>query len=121
MCNLNFCYRNSKYNLKFWMISSLKKETKIDYISPFRRQIRSYWDSNISKENILMIINMEEEKLANIDVREMALKSTKKAEIYKVLTTTGEINLIPPVDQINSDFIRDILSGDKLVGFLSYF
>ena len=67
-----------------------------------------------------MIINMEEEKLVNIDVREMALKSTTKAEIYKVLTTTGEIYLLP-VDQINYDFIRDILSGDKLVGFLSYF
>ena len=120
MCNLDFCYRNSKYNLKFWMICSLKKETKIDYISPFRSQIRSDWDSNISKENKLMIINMEEEKLTNIDVREMALKSTKRAEIYKVLTTTWEIYL-PPVDQINSDFIREILSGDKLVGFLSYF
>ena len=57
---------------------------------------------------------MEEEKLARVDVREMALKCTTKAEVYKVLVTSGSIYL-PPVDQTNGDFIRDILSGDKLV------
>ena len=62
---------------------------------------------------------MEEEKLDNIDIRELARKSTTKAEVYKVLTTTGGIYL-PPVDQINSDFIRDILAGDKLVSHSSY-
>ena len=55
---------------------------------------------------------MEEEKQNIIDVREMALKWTTKGEIYKVLTTTGEIYL-PPIDQINWDYIRDILWGDK--------
>ena len=59
---------------------------------------------------------MEEQKMSSIDVREMALKCTTKSEVYKVLTTTGEIYL-PPVDQINWDFIRDLLSGDKLVSF----
>ena len=54
--------------------------------------------------------------MSSIDVREMALKCTTKSEVYKVLTTTGEIYL-PPVDQINWDFIRDLLSGDKLVSF----
>ena len=57
---------------------------------------------------------MEEEKLARLDVREMALKCTTKAEVYKVLVTSGSIYL-PTVDQTNGDFIRDILSGDKLV------
>ena len=57
---------------------------------------------------------MEEEKLSTIDVREMALKCTTKEEVYKVLTTTGGVYL-PPVEQTNWDFIRDILWGDKLV------
>ena len=57
---------------------------------------------------------MEEEKLTKIDVREMALKCTTKAEIYKVLVNCGRVYL-SPVDQINDDFISDILSGDKLV------
>ena len=57
---------------------------------------------------------MEEEKLTKIDVKEMALECTTKAEIYKVLVNCGRVYL-PPVDQINDDFISDILSGDKLV------
>ena len=39
---------------------------------------------------------------------------TTKAEIYKVLVTSGSIYLTP-VDQTNGDFIRDILSRNKLV------
>ena len=61
---------------------------------------------------------MEDEKLSSIDVREMALKWTTKAEVYKVLNTTGGIYL-PPVDQINWDFIRDILSWGQ-AGKLSF-
>ena len=57
---------------------------------------------------------MEEEKAGSIDVRQMALKWTTKAEVYKVLTTSGGVYL-PPIDQVNCDFIRDIISGDKLV------
>ena len=56
---------------------------------------------------------MEEEKLAKIDVREMALKCSTKAEVYKVLVISGGIYL-PSVDQINGEFIRDILSGENL-------
>ena len=62
---------------------------------------------------------MEEEKLAVMDVREMVLKCTTKAEVYKVLVTSGGIYL-PSVDQINGDYIRDILTGDKLVRHLYY-
>ena len=62
---------------------------------------------------------MEEEELANIDVREMALKWTTKAEVYKVLTMTGEVYL-PSVDQINADFIMDLLWEHKLVSRQSY-
>ena len=59
---------------------------------------------------------MEEEKSLMIDIREMALKCTSKGEDYKVLTTTDGIYL-PPVQQINWGFVRDILCGDKLVSF----
>ena len=59
---------------------------------------------------------MEEEKLTKINVREMALKCTTKADVYKVLINCGRVYL-PPVDQINGDFISNILSGDKLVKF----
>ena len=52
--------------------------------------------------------------MSSIDIMEMALKCTTKSEVYKVLTITGGIYL-PPVDQINWDFIRDLLLGDKLV------
>ena len=63
---------------------------------------------------------MEEEKSAVIDVREMALKCTTKDEVYNVLSTTGGIYL-PPVEQVNWDFIRDILCGNKLVSNYSNF
>ena len=62
---------------------------------------------------------MEEEDKSLIDVREMSLKCTSKREVYKVLSITGNVYL-PPESQINSDFIRDILSGDKLVCHLCY-
>ena len=52
--------------------------------------------------------------MSSIDVREMALKCTTKSEVYKVLTITGGIYL-PPADQINWDFIRDLLFDDKLL------
>ena len=58
---------------------------------------------------------MEEEKTDTLDVREMALKWTTKAEVYKVLTVTCGLYL-PPIDQTNCDYVSDILCGDKLVG-----
>ena len=57
---------------------------------------------------------MEDENMSYVDVREMALKWSTKSEVYKVMTITGNV-YFPPVDQINSDFIRDILWGDKHV------
>ena len=63
---------------------------------------------------------MEEEKMSTIDVREMALKCTTKDKVYKILTTTCEVYL-PPIDKINWDFIRDKLSGDKLISFFFNF
>ena len=62
---------------------------------------------------------MEEEKLITIDVREIAMKCKTKGEVYKVLTTTGELYL-QPIDQVNWDYIRDIISGDKQVSYNIY-
>ena len=59
---------------------------------------------------------MEEEILAKIDVREMALKCSTKVYVYKVLVISGGIYL-SSVDQINGEFIRNILSGEKLVSY----
>ena len=61
---------------------------------------------------------MEGENMSFIDVRDMVLKWSTKAEEYKALTITGNI-YIPLVDQINSDYIRDILWRDKQVIKLS--
>ena len=63
---------------------------------------------------------MENQMMPTIDVREMALKWTTKREVYRVLTTTAGVYL-PSIDQINWDFVRDILSWDKLVRRDIYF
>ena len=57
---------------------------------------------------------MEEEKFNSVDVRELALKWISKREEYQTLWVTGNIYL-PSCDQINSDYVSDVLSGDKLV------
>ena len=57
---------------------------------------------------------MEETKTEVVDVRELGLKRSSKEKVYKVLTITGKVYL-PPVQQINCDFISDLLSGDKKV------
>ena len=57
---------------------------------------------------------MEEENLSIINVREIGLKWSTKSEVYKVLTITGGVYL-PPVQQINSEFIREVLWVQKLV------
>ena len=56
----------------------------------------------------------EKDKMCTLDAREMALKCSTKGEVYKVLSVTGAMHL-PPVEQVNWDFVRDLLCGDKLV------
>ena len=62
---------------------------------------------------------MEKDKIKTLDVREMALKWTTKAEVDKKLTITGGVYLAP-MDQTNCDYVREILNGDKLVSTSSY-
>ena len=61
----------------------------------------------------LIIFIIEKEKMSSINAKEMELKCTTKWDIYKIFAITGEIYL-PLMNQINWDFIRDLLSGDKL-------
>ena len=68
----------------------------------------------MNKRPINNNLQMEEEKMSSIDVREIALKWTTKGEVYRVLAITGGIYL-PPIDQTNCNYIRDILWGDKRV------
>ena len=69
---------------------------------------------------VLSALLMKEEKFGIMDVREIDLKCITNGEVYKVLTTTGGVYL-PSVEQTSCDFIRDILCGDKLVFYWSYF
>ena len=62
---------------------------------------------------------MEEEDKSLLEVRVMSLKCTRKMEVNKALNMTSNVYL-PPNSQINSDFIIDILSDDKLVCHLCY-
>ena len=55
-----------------------------------------------------------------VDVRELALKWSSKEEVYKVHTITGKVYL-PPVQQVNWDFINDLMWGEnKVISFLSF-
>ena len=54
---------------------------------------------------------MEIVEADKIDVREIALKWTIKDEVNMVLTITGKFYL-PPIQQVNWDFISDLLRGD---------
>ena len=77
-------------------------------------QTSIYWQKSRNNKRF-----MEMENMSMVDVREIALKWSTKAEVYKVLTITGNVYL-PPVYQINSNFIRNVLWGEKLVRWLSH-
>ena len=63
---------------------------------------------------VFIIDYMEPRNTETIDVIELALKWSTKEEVYKVLTISGKVYL-PPVQQVNWDFIHDLLWGDKKV------
>ena len=90
-----------------WVFRNHQADVRIDLIK----------NSHINREALELSLLMEEAKMSSIDVGEMALRWITKAGVYKVLSTTGGIYL-HPVDQINCDFVRDILFGDKLVNHL---
>ena len=58
-------------------------------------------------------MNQNQDKLSVLDV---GVKAKSKLEIYRILTTEGGIYL-PPPKEWNYQFIRDIITGAKLVSF----
>ena len=58
-------------------------------------------------------MNQNQDKFTVLDV---GIKAKSKLEIYWVLTTEGGIYL-PPIKEWNYQFIRDIITGAKLVCF----
>ena len=58
-------------------------------------------------------MNQNQDIFTVLDVR---IKAKSKLEIYRVLTPEGDIYL-PPIKEWNYQFIRDIISGAKLVCF----
>ena len=59
---------------------------------------------------------MQRMDYSSIDIRELSLKWTSKRKVYQTLAVTGNVYL-PPIDQVNWDFISDVLTGDKKVGW----
>ena len=59
---------------------------------------------------------MDQNNMDILDVKEMTTKWFTKGEVYKVLIITGN-EYLPPEEQTNCDFIRDILWGDKIVSW----
>lgn len=58
---------------------------------------------------------MEEEK--QLTVQMWGIKAKSKSEMYRLLATDGRVYL-PPLKQANYRYIRDILTGNKEVGFM---
>ena len=52
---------------------------------------------------------------AALTINEVGSKAKFKLEVYRILTTEGGVYL-PPSQQWNYNFIRDIITGEKRVG-----
>ena len=57
---------------------------------------------------------MEEEKTP-FTVTDISIKAKSKIELYRILTTEGDVYL-PPSKEWNYQFIRYVITGKKLVG-----
>ena len=50
-----------------------------------------------------------------LTIADVAVKANIKVEVYRVLTTEGGVYL-PPIKEWNYQYVRDIITGNKLVG-----
>ena len=57
-----------------------------------------------------------EERRKQYTVHEFGIVCHSKKEVYDILTINGGY-FLPPIEQADSDYIADILSGEKLVSF----
>ena len=58
-----------------------------------------------------------EERKDILKVTDLSIKAKSKIELYRILTTEGDV-ILPPSKEWSIDFIRDIISGKKLVSLL---
>ena len=58
-----------------------------------------------------------EERKDILKVTDLSIKAKSKIELYRILTTEGDV-FLPPSKEWSIDFIRDIISGKKLVSLL---
>jgi hypothetical protein len=59
---------------------------------------------------------MEED--SNLNINELSIKCQSKKEVYSVLQVEGHYYL-PPLAEANSDYISDVVSGDKKVSIVA--
>ena len=52
-----------------------------------------------------------------LKVTDLSIKAKSKIELDRILTTEGDV-FLPPSKEWSIDFIRDIISGKKLVSLL---
>ena len=57
-------------------------------------------------------------ELQELSVTEVGSKAKSKGEIYRLLATEGGVYL-PPLKDVNYQFLRDIITGSKKVCLLS--
>ena len=58
-----------------------------------------------------------EERKDILKVTDLSIKDKSKIELYRILTTEGDV-FLPPSKEWSIDFIRDIISGKKLLSLL---
>ena len=58
-----------------------------------------------------------EERKDILKFTDLLIKAESKIELYRILTTDGDV-FFPPSKEWSIDFIRDIISGKKLVSLL---
>ena len=56
---------------------------------------------------------MEETK-DHLTVYSLGIKARSKIEVYRLLTTEGGVYL-PPVNEVNYQYLKSIIAGEKLV------
>ena len=56
---------------------------------------------------------MEETK-DQLTVYSLGIKARSKIEVYRLLTTEGGVYL-PPVNEVNYQYLKSIIAGEKLV------
>ena len=60
------------------------------------------------------LVYLMEERKEILKITYISIKAKSKIEIYRILTTEGDVYL-PPSSECSIDFIKDIITGKKSV------